>query len=254
VILKENLIYKLPRPTIFAHRGASLYAPENTLAAFELAVCQGCDAIELDAKLTSDEHIVVIHDQSVDRTTQSAGKVAEMTLAQIRQLDAGSHFDARFSTEKIPLLSEVLETVGNKTFINIELTNYNAPFDSLPEKAGELVRKLNLTQRVIFSSFNPFALYRVRRALPGAVIGLLALNGSKGWWARSRIGGLLSYEALHPHESDVSSRLIQHAHNKNRRVHAYTINQADVMRRFKGWEIDGIFTDDPILAIQTFRS
>jgi glycerophosphoryl diester phosphodiesterase len=253
-MLKENLIYDLPRPTIFAHRGASLYAPENTLASFELAVRQGSDAVELDAKLTSDEQIVVIHDQSVDRTTEATGKVAEMTLAQIRQLDAGSHFDAHFSTEKIPLLSEVLETVGNKAYINIELTNYGAPFDPLPEKAGALVKKLNLTRQVIFSSFNPFALMRVRRAIPGAVIGLLALDGSNGWWARSRIGGLLSYEALHPHAADVTSRMIQQAHMKNRRVHAYTINQADVMGRFNGWDIDGIFTDDPILAIQTFRS
>jgi glycerophosphoryl diester phosphodiesterase len=250
---EENLISELPRPTIFAHRGASRYAPENTLAAFELAVQQGADAIELDAKLTADGQIVVIHDQSVDRTTPASGKVSEMTLAQIRQLDAGSHFDVRFSNEKIPMLSEVFETVGTSTYINIELTNYGSPLDSLPEKAGELVKKHNLTGRVLFSSFNPIALMRLRKLIPDAIIGLLALNGLSGWWARSWIGSLLAYDALHPHVADVNRSMIQRAHRKHRRVHSYTVNLEDEMNRLGGWEIDGIFTDDPILAIHTLR-
>jgi glycerophosphoryl diester phosphodiesterase len=90
------MLTELPRPTIFAHRGASAYAPENTLAAFELALRQGADAIELDAKLTRDGHIVVIHDQTVDRTTEGRGRVKDMTLAELRKLDAGSHFDVAF--------------------------------------------------------------------------------------------------------------------------------------------------------------
>ena len=249
----ENILSQLPRPTIFAHRGASLYAPENTVAAFELAVRQGADAIELDAKLTSDGQIVVIHDQSVDRTTAETGKVAEMTLDHIRQLDAGSHFDLRFRGERIPTLSEVFEAVGKLTYTNIELTNYGSYFDSLPERVGELVNKHNLSERVLFSSFNPFALIRIHRMLPEVPLGLLAINGPSGWWARSWIGSLLSYQALHPHFADVDKKMIEKLHLHNRRVYSYTINLADEMRRLVDWGIDGIFTDDPILALQTLR-
>ena len=98
----NNLFNQLTNPAIFAHRGASLCAPENTLAAFNLALHQGADGIELDAKLTSDGHVVVIHDQTIDRTTQGHGKVGELTLNQIRKLDAGSHFDIAFKGEPVP--------------------------------------------------------------------------------------------------------------------------------------------------------
>ncbi|HBY09528.1 MAG TPA: glycerophosphodiester phosphodiesterase, partial [Chloroflexi bacterium] len=122
----------LPRPAIFAHRGASAYAPENTLAAFKLAVDQGADAIELDAKLCADGQIIVIHDQTVERTSNGAGKVADLPLSALQELDAGSWFGLEFKGEPIPTLDEVFEAVGQKIFINIELTNYASPRDLLP--------------------------------------------------------------------------------------------------------------------------
>ena len=129
---------QLPKATIFAHRGASVYAPENTLAAFEAAVQQHADAIELDAKLTADRQVVVIHDQTVDRTTNGSGEVQKMSLEAIRELDAGSFFDVQFKGEKIPLLSEVFEAVGKRIFINIELTNYASLIDELLNWKAEL--------------------------------------------------------------------------------------------------------------------
>ena len=101
-------------PLIFAHRGASAHAPENTLAAFELAFQQNADVIELDSKLSADGHVVVIHDQSVDRTTNGFGRVSELTLAGLRELDAGSHFSATFHGEQIPTLVEVLEIFAGR--------------------------------------------------------------------------------------------------------------------------------------------
>jgi glycerophosphoryl diester phosphodiesterase len=152
-----NNYENLPRPTVFAHRGASAYAPENTLAAFSLALRQEADGIELDAKLTKDGHVVVIHDPTVYRTTGAQGWVKDMTLAELRALDAGSHFDVAFKGEQIPTLDEVLSAVGRLAFVNIELTNYVSPFDELPEKAARIVKKHNLADRVMFSSFNPVA-------------------------------------------------------------------------------------------------
>ena len=126
------MLESLTKPTIFAHRGASAHAPENTLASFELAVTQGAEAIELDAKLTADGQIVVFHDQTVNRTTNGSGKVLELPLAALKELDAGHWFDTSFQGITIPTLEEVFEAVGRKIFINVELTNYASPGDQLP--------------------------------------------------------------------------------------------------------------------------
>src|SRR5512147_1683568 len=98
------MLSHIPNPAIIAHRGASAYAPENTLAAFDLAARQGAHAIELDAKLSADQQVVVIHDQSVDRTTTHLGKVSKLSLAEIKKMDTGSHFDIAFRGEPIPTL------------------------------------------------------------------------------------------------------------------------------------------------------
>ena len=129
----------LPKPSIFAHRGSKANAPENTLAAFELAITHKADAIELDVKLCADGQVVVIHDSTVDRTTDGTGQVRKLSLAALKELDAGSYFDIAFRGEAIPTLEEVLEAVGKRIPINIELTNYAAPTDALPAKVAELV-------------------------------------------------------------------------------------------------------------------
>jgi glycerophosphoryl diester phosphodiesterase len=249
-----SLFTHLPKPTIFAHRGASAYAPENTLAAFELAVLQGADAIELDAKLTADGEVVVIHDQTVNRTTGAKGRVAELTLAELRQLDAGSHFDIAFHGEPIPTLDEVFEAVGRKLYINVELTNYASVTDLLAEKAADLVRKHHLENRVLFSSFNPLALWRAKRRLPRVPGGLLTEQGRKGALARSPLGYLLGYAALHPHLSDLTPGLVERMHQRGCRVHVWTVNRSDDMQRLFSWGVDGIFTDDPVLARQVLAN
>ena len=244
---------QLPRPAIFAHRGASAYAPENTLAAFELAVRQNADAIELDAKLSADEHVVVIHDQTVDRTTDGSGRVSDLPLSALQELDAGRSYDKAFRHEPIPTLGEVFETVGRQILINVELTNYLSPNNALPEKVAELVRQHNIVQHVMFSSFNPLALRRIHRQLPDVPLGLLAFQGRSGAWARSWLGRWVPFQALHPAAIDTCPRLIQQQQARGFRVHTYTVNTSDDMQRFFEWGIDGIFTDDTPLA-QSVRS
>lgn len=234
---------------IFAHRGASAHAPENTLAAFSLALQQEADGIELDAKLTADGHVVVIHDQTVDRTTKSSGQVGKMLLADLLGLDAGSFFDIAYKGETIPTLEQVFEAFGQKTFINVELTNYASPFDPLPDKVAALVRRQGMIRRVLFSSFNPFALRRIHKLLPEAPLGLLALSGWQGAWARGWLGKqLVSYQSLHPELDDANGMLIARMHADDRKVFVYTVNQASDMFRLLDNEADGIFTDDPPLA------
>lgn len=233
---------------IIAHRGASVYAPENTHAAFKLAIEQGADAIELDAKLSSDGYVVVIHDQTVDRTTTSTGRVNEMTAFELSRLDAGSHFDWAFRQETIPLLDDVFSTWGSEIFFNVELTNYASPRDSLPKKVAELVRFYHLQERVLFSSFNPYALVKIRSLIPDCRIGLLAFQGLRGAWARSWAGRLLNYDSLHPEASDVTRELVRSSHRHQKAVYVYTVNDRQLMGKLFDLQVDGVFTDDPLLA------
>ena len=229
---------ELPYPIVFAHRGASAHAPENTLAAFELAVEQGADGIELDVKLSADGQVVVIHDATVERTTGARGRVKDMTLDELRSLDAGSFFSDKFKGEKIPTLAEVFEAVGRRTFVNVELTNYNTRRDHLVESVCILVKKFGMQKRVLFSSFLPSNLSNARRYLPEVPTGLLALNGLLGAWARSFGFAFGKHDALHPHLRDATQR-----------VHVWTVNDAADMRRLFKWGVDAIFTDDPQLAV-----
>lgn len=244
------MLTTLPQPIIFAHRGASAHAPENTLAAFELALTQGADGIELDVKLSADGHVIVIHDATVDRTTGAHGRVKDLSLAELRALNAGSFFSSNFSTEKVPMLEEVFETFGKRIFINVELTNYNTPRDHLVESVCMLVKKFNLQKHVMFSSFYASNLSKAHSYLPEVPCGLLAFGGLLGAWARSFGFAFGKYAALHPYLKDVTPQQVQRAHRLKRRVHVWTVNAEEDMRRLFGWGVDAIFTDDPQLAIR----
>jgi glycerophosphoryl diester phosphodiesterase len=244
------MLYTLPQPVIFAHRGASAHAPENTMAAFELALEQGADGIELDVKLSADGEVVVIHDPTVERTTGGHGRVRDLTLADLRSLDAGSSFSAGFQGEKIPTLEEVFEAVGRRTFINVELTNYNTPRDHLVESVCMLVKKFGMQKRVLFSSFLPANLSTARNYLPDVPTGLLALSGILRLWPRSFGFAFGRYEALHPNLRNASQQQIYFVHRLNRRVHVWTVNEESDLRRLFRWGVDGVFTDDPRLAVK----
>jgi glycerophosphoryl diester phosphodiesterase len=220
------------------------------MAAFELALAQGADGIELDAKLCADGHVVVIHDATVDRTTGKRGRVKDMSLAELRALDAGAFFGEKYRSEKVPTLEEVFEALGKRTFVNVELTNYNTPGDQLVESVCMLVKKFGLEKQVIFSSFFASNLSKARALLPDVPRGLLAFNGLLGAWARSFGFAFGKYQALHPNLKDVTPQQVQRVHRLRRRVHVWTVNRTEDMRRFFHWDVDGIFTDDPRLAVQ----
>ncbi|MEJ5202837.1 MAG: glycerophosphodiester phosphodiesterase family protein, partial [Anaerolineales bacterium] len=234
----------------FAHRGASAHAPENTLAAFKLAVEHGADAIELDAKLSADGEVVVIHDQTVDRTTNGHGTVRKLKLEELKKLDAGLHFGARFSGERIPTLAEVFESIGKDLFINVEFTNYASPGDELVVRVVELVRKYQLEERVLFSSFFAGNLIRAGNLLPEVPRGMLAEEGWSGWLARSVLRRRVAPHAIHPYFTDVTRDLVRKHHHWQRKIFVWTVNEEREMRRLFELGVDGVFTDDPRLARQ----
>lgn len=246
------MLNNFPTPIIFAHRGASAFAPENTLAAFELAAQQGAPAIEFDLKLTADRQVIALHDQTLERTTNGSGPVTRQPLAALRELDAGSWKEAKYQGEKIPTLDEIFETVGKKVRMNLELTNYATPFDGLVHEVAAIIRKHHLEEQIIFSSFFPTNLVLARRLLPSIPRGQLLLENGAGWWQKIA-ASWLSVEAEHPYLTDVSAESVQRAHTRGRRVHVWTVNDPAEMRRLRALGVDGIFTDDPLLAQENFH-
>lgn len=236
------------KPIIIAHRGASAYAPENTMVAFQKAVELSADGIEFDVKCSKDGEMVIIHDQSLERTTNGHGRVNETNLKDLRNLDAGSSFSSEFAGEKIPILSEVLEEFSKRLLINIELTNYASISDGLANKAAHLVKQMGVENRVFFSSFHPYNLFITRRILPNVSVALLALPGKKGWIFRSNLMRWLSPDLIHPFYLDVDKRFIEKQHKKNRKVNVWTVNTETQIKKFLKDNVDGLITDDPSLA------
>ncbi len=222
-------------PKIIAHRGASAHAPENTLGAFQLALDHHADGIELDVMLCADKQVVVIHDDTFDRTTNGTGHVRDLTLEQLQKLDAGDG-------EKIPSLIEVFERFGGKFLINIELKNYTSIFDALPIEVSKLVKSYGLEESVLISSFNPFNLGRVRKRLPDVVIGLITGINKAQYWAWR----FFNYDALHPFFSDVDEKLVAALHTQNKQVNVWTVDDPEEIRRLAGLDVDGIITNDPL--------
>lgn len=250
VLYNELMLSTLQRPVIFAHRGASAQAPENTMSSFALAQEYGADAIELDTKLSADGEVVVFHDPTLDRTTDGSGRLADRPLAELRALDAGSFFSPAYRGEKIPLLDEVLETFGRKLYIDVDLTNYTTPQDGLVAKVCDIVTRHALQEYVIFSSFLTCNLRQAARRLPAVPLGLLAPKGWIGTWARSFGFSFGAYAALHPFRTDVTLQQVKRVHRLKRRIHVWTVNAFDELKRLAEWGVDGIFTDDPKLALQ----
>lgn len=242
-----------PRPIILAHRGDKNQAPENTLAAFAQALQKGADGIELDARLTADGHVIVIHDSTVERTTNGKGRVASLSLEAIRKLDAGKWFNEKFTGTKIPLLEEVFEIIGKDKLINIELKNYTTMGDSLMVKVCELIKRHNNQSQILFSSFFPSTLKIAAQTLPEVPRGLLAMRGLLGVWARSFGFMFGNYQAMHPHILSVNKQQVQRVHRIDRRVIVWTANMPDEINQLKEWGVDGIITDDPQTAVQTLR-
>jgi glycerophosphoryl diester phosphodiesterase len=245
------MILNSSTPVVFAHRGASAHAPENTLSAFKLAREQGAQAIELDVQLTADEEIVVFHDATVDRITNSTGKIRDYILSELKKLNAGFAYGPAFQDERIPTLSEVFTEFNDFPLINIELKNLETPLDNLPQKVSDLVADFDMSKQVLISSFNSVALKRFNNINPDIPLGILIHSPLTLDTQRFFIPRLDRYRSVHLSSQALNQKRVNFIHSHNKLVFSYTINHPDEMIQSLSLGVDGFFTDDPGLALRT---
>jgi glycerophosphoryl diester phosphodiesterase len=233
------------KPQIFAHRGARRVAPENTLPAFAAALEMGADGIELDVHLTADGQLVVIHDFSVDKTTDGRGLVAQMTAAELARLDAGSHFSAAFAGTPIPTLAAVLDLVGDRCRINIEIKSMDIYARDASDAVAAMIRERNLYGQVIVSSFNPITLIKLRHLDEAIALGMLYDREMPAFLRRVWAGPPLTPQAQHPRHDLVDAAYMEWARAGGSHVNTWTVNEPDDARRLAALGVDTLITDAP---------
>ncbi|MBI5305082.1 MAG: glycerophosphodiester phosphodiesterase [Chloroflexi bacterium] len=234
------------KPLVLGHRGASAYAPENTLAAFNLAFEMGADGIELDVTLTKDGVPIVIHDDTVDRTTNGKGAAKELTLAEIKQLDASYTFEKyRGATPRVPTLAEVLRAVGNRGLVNIELKSATLQTDGVEAAVLAVIEDTRTTENVIISSFNPMALARMYDLNPRLPRGLLYAPQLPIYLRRAWLRPLARPTAMHPHWSQVTRQFATWAQHKGLQINTWTVDEPAEMQRLIALGVNAIITNKP---------
>lgn len=235
---------------VFGHRGARASAPENTMSAFQLALDMGAEGIELDVMLSADGVPVVCHDFTLERTTDGSGKVRDHTVVELQALDAGAHYSAAYQGERLPTLAQVLERFGHQLYVNIELKSASAGNDGLETAVVDLVRRYNMAERIIFSSFNPLSLWRAKRLAPHMARGLLYSFDMPLLLRQAWAAPLLGLDAVHPGHSMIDQDYLRWARRKGYHINTWTVNEPDEMIRLIDLGVDILITDRPALARQ----
>ncbi|MEW5718561.1 MAG: glycerophosphodiester phosphodiesterase [Chloroflexota bacterium] len=232
------------KPLVIAHRGASAYAPENTLAAFNLALEMGADGIELDVSLTQNGVPVVLHDDTVDRTTNGRGAVKQMTLAQVKALDASNKME-KYRGEKIPTLEEVLRAISPRGSVNIELKNFAVKTDGVEAATLAAIENTGALDKVMVSSFNPLALRRMYALEPRISRGLLYSPHLPIFLRRAWLRPFAHPTALHPHFTMITREFVAWARGKGYTINTWTVDEPDEMKRLIELGVDAIITNKP---------
>lgn len=232
---------------IIAHRGASKIAPENTMFAFELAYMLGAEGIETDVQLTKDNIPVLIHDESLRRTTNGKGYVKDYTYKELQSLDAGSWFSSDFCSARIITLEDFLVWIKPKNLtINLELKNNKIDYINLESIVYRMLKEHCLEKRTTISTFNPTSVKRLKKYQNEIGVALLTSrqNPNLVEYAKS-----LGANALHIKYRLVNRSLITEAHANTMAVRVYTVNRYRQMINCFHEACDGIFTDIPYKAI-----
>ncbi len=234
---------QMKRTSIWAHRGASGYAPENTLEAFEKAIELRADGIELDVQMTKDGELVIIHDETVDRVSYGSGWVKDFTFEELRKLNVNKKFP-EYGAVKIPTLEEVYQLMKKSSLtINVELKNGVIFYKELEEKVLVLTNKFELQERVIYSSFNHYSVMKLKKLDPSIKVGFLYEDG---YLNMPEYASTYSVEALHPALYNLQyPNFIEDCIARNIKIRPWTVNEMNEMKLLCEYGVDAIITNYP---------
>jgi len=272
---------------VIAHRGASAYAPENTLAAFKKAQEMGADWFELDCQLSKDQEVVIMHDETVDRTTNGHGNIRDLTLYELKQLDAGSWKGPEFAGERIPTLAQCLDLAKFKIGVYIELKSIDDDSELLAQviqraenlkqgdkdffrdlitmaekdetrnlllsrKVIEVVRAKKMDDFVVLQSFSPLICGFIHAEAPELRVELLGHDGGDGgfsWEQYERLGYLMRVKGFNPNFQAINPGRLAAFQKAHKTVSVYTVDELEDMKRLVLWGVDGIITNKPDVAL-----
>ena len=232
---------------IQAHRGASAYRPENTLEAFSLALEQGADCIELDVHLTKDGHIVVAHDERLERVSNGTGLINDHTLKELKRLNFNKLFPKQPPCA-IPTLGEVYSLIKEtEATVNVELKTVELPYPELPEKLISTEHEYSMGGRVIYSSFNHHSLSELKKIEPSAKTGLLYKTGIADPWIYANC---LSAYAIHPNYAAIvmKPKTAAHCHKNGVAVNVWTVDSPQIINYMFRCGVDTVITNKPDVA------
>ena len=228
-----------------------MLAPENTMAAFRLALEQGADGIELDVQMTRDGELVVIHDETLDRTSSGSGYLFQRSYAEIKSIDAGSWFSTEFAGESIPRLNDVLDLMqGSQRTLNIELKTGMVLYDGIEQQLVSLLSCYSGID-VVISSFNHYSLRTLKSLAPELAIGALYMEGLVEPWLYAK---RLNAYSLHPLYLNIIPELLTGCRNAGIALFPWTVDKPEDMKRMLLAKVDAVITNDPMTLLSLRRS
>ena len=230
----------------FAHRGFSGKYPENTMLAFEKAVEIGADGVELDVQLTKDGEVVIIHDETIDRTTDGKGYVVDYTYEELSKFDASYTYTEKMRFNKIPTLKEYFELVKDLDFVtNIELKTGINQYLGIEEKVYKLIKEYKLEKKVIISSFNHFSILRMKKIAPELKCGFLSEDWIIDAGAYTASHGI---ECFHPRFNNLIPEVVEELKKNNIEINTWTVNKEEDIKDLINKGIDILIGNYPDLV------
>jgi len=234
----------MEKPIIYAHRGASSQAPENTMAAFVRALELGAGGIELDIHMTKDGHLVVIHDEAIDRTSNGIGKVKDLSLSELLEYDFGSWFSEDFAAERIVTLEQVIALLSDwEGVLNIEIKSGGEDIES---SVLELLDKYQAIEKVIISSFNHYTLVNIKKLNNRIKTGVLFMETLYAPWEYAKRLGAC---AIHPYYRAINPEIIGECLKNGIDVNVFTVDRVEDIKNFAKASVSGIITNVPDVAL-----
>jgi glycerophosphoryl diester phosphodiesterase len=243
-------------PLLFAHRGCSKAAPENTMASFNKVQEFGIPGVELDVQMCRSGEIVVFHDLNLKRTTGFDALVEKTELEEIKKLDAGSWFDESFAGEKVPTLDEVFELLGTSVYYDIEIKHRKKKYGKMEKTLVEKIHQWNLEDRIIISSFNPFAILGVRQADPQLNTAIIYCDKEEiPWWIRNGGGKYICKPNILKPCGYMVNPLIMFINKKIQgyNIVTWTVDDSALAEKNLNHGVDGIITNAPEKMLDMFR-